>query len=101
MIFSFFGVNVLSLLRNFALSWACYATNSFRQHVFLAVCSNSVMKITWDENMCVHSGKCVQNLPSVFQVRDGRFVIMQNGSTRDEILKTVSQCPSKALKTED
>ena len=55
------------------------------------------MNITYDEKVCIHSGKCVKNLPSVFQVKDSKFVITQDGSSEEEIRKTVSECPSKAL----
>ena len=55
------------------------------------------MKITYDEKICIHSGKCVKSLPSVFQVRDSKFVITQDGASEEEIRKTVSECPSKAL----
>ena len=55
------------------------------------------MKITYDEKVCIHSGNCVKSLPSVFQVRDSKFVIVQDGASEDEISKVVRACPSKAL----
>ena len=55
------------------------------------------MKITYDEKVCIHSGKCVKSLPSVFQVKDSKFVITQDGASEDEIRKAVNECPSKAL----
>jgi len=55
------------------------------------------MKVTYDEKVCIHSGKCVKNLPSVFQVRDSKFVITQGRASEEEIRNTVSKCPSKAL----
>jgi len=55
------------------------------------------MKITYDEKVCVHSGNCVKSLPSVFQVRDSKFAIVQDGASDDEIRKVVMVCPSKAL----
>ncbi len=65
--------------------------------VFVAYCHIHVMKVTWDENLCIHSAKCVQGLPSVFKVQDGKFVIVQDGAPQEDIAKTVAQCPSKAL----
>ena len=59
------------------------------------------MKVTWDENICIHSGKCVKNLPSVFKVQDEKFVIIQDGAPEEQIRKTVNECPSKALKIEE
>ena len=58
------------------------------------------MKVSWDEKICIHSGKCVQNLPSVFRVQDGRFVITQDGADPGEIKRVVGMCPSGALKIE-
>lgn len=55
------------------------------------------MKIVWDEKTCTHSGKCVQNLPGVFTVREGKFAIIQNGAPEEDIRKTVKECPSGAL----
>lgn len=58
------------------------------------------MKVNWDEKFCIHSGECVKNLPSVFTVQDGKFVIIQDGASEDEIIKVVKECPSGALKIE-
>ena len=56
------------------------------------------MKVTYDKAICIHSAKCVNNLPSVFQVKDGNFVIVQDGAPQEKIRETVNSCPSKALK---
>lgn len=58
------------------------------------------MKILWDSNTCTHSGECVKNLPSVFTVQDGKFVIIQDGAPEEQIRKTVEGCPSGALRIE-
>lgn len=58
------------------------------------------MKVTWDENTCIHAGKCVQGSPNVFKVEDGQFVIDESGAPEDEIRATVASCPSGALKIE-
>lgn len=57
-----------------------------------------MLKITWDDKICIHSGKCVKNLPSVFQVKDGKFVIIPDGASEDKVRRTVAECPSGALK---
>lgn len=57
-----------------------------------------MLKITWDDKICIHSGNCVKTLPSVFQVKDGKFVIIPDGAPEDQVIKTVNACPSKALK---
>ena len=55
------------------------------------------MKISWDEKTCIHSAKGVENLPSVFKVQDGKFVIIQDGASAAEIRRVVGLCPSGAL----
>jgi len=57
-----------------------------------------MLKITWDEKICIHSGNCVKTLPTVFQVRDGKFVIVPDGAPEEQVRKTVKDCPSNALK---
>ncbi len=59
------------------------------------------MKVSWDENTCIHAGKCVEGSPNVFKIVDGNFVIDQTGAPEEEIRATVAQCPSGALKIED
>ena len=59
------------------------------------------MKVTWDEKICIHSGECVHNLPSVFTKLDGKFTIIQDGAPEEEIRKVVKARPSGALKIED
>lgn len=55
------------------------------------------MRVTWDEKTCIHAAKCVENLPSVFKVQDGKFVIIQDGAPAAEIRRVVGMCPSGAL----
>ena len=59
-----------------------------------------VMKITWDAHTCKHSAKCVENLPAVFKVENGEFVIVQDGAPEDDIRRVVSMCPTGALRAE-
>lgn len=59
------------------------------------------MKITWDQDTCIHAGNCVKTLPQVFKIENEAFVIDTQGATDDEIAKVVEQCPSGALKIED
>jgi len=55
------------------------------------------MRITWDDEICQHAGVCVKTLHSVFQVKDGKFVIIQDGASESKIREVVSKCPSGAL----
>ncbi len=59
------------------------------------------MEVSWDESVCIHSGKCIKNLPSVFTKQDGKFVIIQDGAPAEDIRKTVKECPSGALKIKE
>ncbi|MEE9355508.1 MAG: (4Fe-4S)-binding protein [Methylococcaceae bacterium] len=56
------------------------------------------MKVTWDQETCVHAGVCVKSLPQVFKVENGAFIIDIQGASDEEISKVVQQCPSGALK---
>lgn len=58
------------------------------------------MKVTWDESKCCHNGNCVKSLPEVFKVENGQFVIQAENANADDVIKTVNQCPSKALQIE-
>lgn len=66
------------------------------QEVFVIPRKNRFVEVSWDENVCIHSGKCIKNLPAVFTKRDGKFVIIQNGAPAEDIRKTVKECPSGA-----
>ena len=59
------------------------------------------MQVNWDENTCIHAGKCVEGLPTVFKVEDGKFVIDQSGASEEAIRETVAKCPSGALTIDD
>lgn len=59
------------------------------------------MKVEWDENTCIHAGKCVESLPTVFKVENGKFVIDQSGASEEAIRETVQKCPSGALTVHD
>jgi len=59
------------------------------------------MRVTYDANVCIHAGNCVQSLPAVFKVVDGQFVIDQQGASEAAIRQTVAGCPSGALQITD
>ena len=56
------------------------------------------MKVSWNEKVCSHSGNCVRDLPKVFMVKDGNFVIDTSAASEKEIRAAVENCPSGALK---
>ena len=59
------------------------------------------MKVTWDENICIHAGKCVSGCPDVFKVEDEKFVIYQDAAPEEKIRATVAACPSGALQIQE
>lgn len=60
-----------------------------------------MVKVKWDDKICIHSGDCVKNLPRVFKIENGEFVIDEKAGTDEEIKEVVSRCPSGALSTEE
>lgn len=52
--------------------------------------------VTFDPNICTHSGYCVRGLPAVFDVRRKRWVDVA-AATPDEVAAQVARCPSGAL----
>lgn len=52
--------------------------------------------VTFDPNICVHSGVCVRGLPMVFDVKRKHWVRPELG-TAEEVAAQVERCPSGAL----
>ena len=52
--------------------------------------------VTFDPNICIHSGVCVRGLPAVFDVRRKRWVQPERASAA-EVAAQVARCPSGAL----
>ncbi|HKM71509.1 MAG TPA: (4Fe-4S)-binding protein [Stellaceae bacterium] len=57
-----------------------------------------MIKVEWNDKVCIHSANCVKNLPEVFKVEDGKFEIDEKGASEDAIKAVVADCPSGALK---
>ena len=53
--------------------------------------------VTYDPNICIHSGVCARSLIQVFDPRLRRWVRAENASAA-EIAATIDKCPSTALK---
>ncbi len=60
--------------------------------------------VTFDPNVCIHSGVCVRGLPAVFDVKRMRWIRPELALAADVAVQ-VARCPSGALqyrfKTED
>lgn len=53
--------------------------------------------VSFDNEVCIHSGNCVRGLPSVFDTKR-RPWIDPDGATPDEVAAQVERCPSGALR---
>ena len=51
--------------------------------------------VTFDPNICIHSGDCVRGLPAVFDVRLKRWVRPENAPA-ERVADQVRRCPSGA-----
>jgi uncharacterized Fe-S cluster protein YjdI len=52
--------------------------------------------VTFDPNVCIHSGVCVRGLPAVFDVRRKDWVRPYAASAAD-VAALIARCPSGAL----
>lgn len=52
--------------------------------------------VTFDPNVCMHSGVCVRGLPLVFDVKRKHWVRPELASAAD-VASQVARCPSGAL----
>ena len=55
--------------------------------------------VSFDPDVCQHSGRCVQGLPSVFDTARTPW-ITPDGAPADEVVAQVARCPSGALRIE-
>ncbi|MGH7751937.1 MAG: (4Fe-4S)-binding protein [Gemmatimonadales bacterium] len=52
--------------------------------------------VTFDPDVCIHSGKCVLGLPAVFDIKRKRWIRPELASAAD-VAAQVERCPSGAL----
>lgn len=52
--------------------------------------------VTFDPNICIHSGVCVRGLPTVFDVGRKRWIAPEQ-ATPGPIAAQIERCPSGAL----
>ena len=62
----------------------------------LQVYETPEITVTFDPNVCVHSGVCVRGLPAVFDVKRARWVRPERASA-EAVAAQVASCPSGAL----
>jgi uncharacterized Fe-S cluster protein YjdI len=54
------------------------------------------ISVSFDPNLCIHSGVCVRGLPAVFDVKRKRWVRPEL-ATAEEVAALIRMCPSGAL----
>jgi uncharacterized Fe-S cluster protein YjdI len=52
--------------------------------------------VTFDPNVCIHSGICLQALPPVFDISRKPWIAIE-AATPDDVAAAVAKCPSGAL----
>jgi uncharacterized Fe-S cluster protein YjdI len=52
--------------------------------------------VTFDPNICQHTGVCLRGLPDVFDIREKRWVRPEMAPAQD-VIAQVARCPSGAL----
>jgi uncharacterized Fe-S cluster protein YjdI len=61
--------------------------------------SNGEITVVWKPELCVHSTICFRELPDVFKPYQRPWIDPKGASTQ-QIIDTVSRCPTKALAIE-
>jgi uncharacterized Fe-S cluster protein YjdI len=64
----------------------------------LQVYETDQVRVTFDPNICIHSGVCLRTLPAVFDVRRHRWVEPEKAPA-EAVLAAVARCPSGALQS--
>jgi uncharacterized Fe-S cluster protein YjdI len=54
------------------------------------------IEVTFDPNVCIHSGVCIRGLPLVFDVKRKRWVRPEL-ATSEQVAAQIRICPSGAL----
>ena len=54
------------------------------------------LTVTWDSEICIHSGICARALPTVFRPKERPWIDV-SGGTDDQIALATDACPSGAL----
>lgn len=58
--------------------------------------STNEVTVIWKQELCIHSAKCVNGLPSVFDPTKRPWISIE-GASAAAIIEQVGQCPSGAL----
>jgi uncharacterized Fe-S cluster protein YjdI/CDGSH-type Zn-finger protein len=55
------------------------------------------LTVFWDSTRCIHTGICLRSLHSVFNLRNRPWVDL-DGADAEQIIATVTKCPTGALR---
>jgi uncharacterized Fe-S cluster protein YjdI len=55
--------------------------------------------VSFDPEVCQHSGECVRGLPAVFEAGRSPW-ILPDAAAADDVITQVGRCPSGALRIE-
>ena len=58
---------------------------------------NDEIVVYWEHQLCIHTARCLQGLPQVFDV-NRRPWLKVDAANADEIAETVQRCPTAALR---
>ncbi|OJW56614.1 MAG: (4Fe-4S)-binding protein [Sphingobacteriales bacterium 50-39] len=58
--------------------------------------TNGEITVHWKPDFCKHSGRCVTQLPQVFDLKSHPWINMQGADT-NTIIDQVNKCPTGAL----
>jgi uncharacterized Fe-S cluster protein YjdI len=62
----------------------------------LQVYETDEISVSFDPNICIHSGVCVRGLPLVFDVKRKHW-IRPELATAEQVAELIKRCPSGAL----
>ena len=58
--------------------------------------TNGEVVVTWQPEKCIHSGKCVRGLPSVFDPKKRPWITPEDTDSQ-ALVDQIKKCPSGAL----
>ena len=61
------------------------------------VYSNEEITVTFEPHLCIHAGKCAQELSEVFRTSVIPWINL-DGTSAERIIEQIKRCPSAALK---
>lgn len=62
--------------------------------------SSEELTVTFDPNVCEHSGVCLRTLPAVFDIAHRRWIRLE-GAPAAAVRAAIDRCPSGALQYRD